>query len=321
MRLKSFIITIVALFVIANVIVAAMRRCGVIPDAMGADPGLQRAQPAQPASAEVGTSADEPPATPETAARPPVGIEGLHLQLSRPLMFDIGKLGGLAADDEHLYVAAWDEDAGLAMLYQVHPSAYTIVQVRALQEDGVTAIGGIDAGAGRIWVPLARGGGAPATVVLGISADTLEVRERFEVAAGFVALAAGDDGHVYGVTRDGALWAEWQADGAVVRQLAAAGGVRYTDLACVRGSLVAAGTDGVSGILDVIDPRRFTLLARHDSAAGGDAGAWPTSGGLEVRDDAVLLLPEGGAGPSLLTYVPEGGDLERFVPSVAGPRQ
>jgi len=28
-RLKSFIITIVALFVLANVIVAAMRRCGV----------------------------------------------------------------------------------------------------------------------------------------------------------------------------------------------------------------------------------------------------------------------------------------------------
>jgi len=313
MRLRSFVIAVVALFVIANVIVAAVRRCGVIPDAMGGSPESVGRWTDGAASAVADRAAGLSPATQPPAA--PAGIEGLSLQLSRPLMFDIGDLGGLASDGQYLYVAAWDEGAEAAVLYQVHPDRYTIVQVRALQEDGIIAVGGIDAVPGRIWVPLARGGGAAATVVLGISADTLEVQERFEVAAGFVAVAASDDGHIYAVTHDGGLWVEWQSDGTVVRQVAAAGGPQYADLATARGSLVAAGTDGVSGIVDVIDPRGFTLLARH--VASATAGHWPTSGGLEVRDDAVLLLPGGGASPSLLTYIPDRGDLERFVPSVA----
>ncbi len=328
MRLKSFIITIVALFVIANVIVAAMRRCGVVPGTAG-DPtdGVRGrvaepspVQPAQAASTDVAAIA-QPPAAAATAVRPPAGIEGLHLQLSRPLMFDIGALGGLATDDEHLYVAAWDDGAGAAVLYQIDRGSYAITQVRALPEEGVTSVGGIDANLGLVWVPLAKGGGSPGTLVLAIDVETLEVRERFEVPAGVAALAAGDDGHVYGVTRDGALWMEWLSDGAAVREASAAGGVRYSDLAHAGGSLVATGTDGVSGVVDVIDPQGFTLLARHHCAADGAASAWVTSGGLEVVDEAVLLLPEGGARPSLLTYVPEGGDLAEFVPSVGGARR
>lgn len=323
MRLKSLIITIMALFVIANVIVAAMQRCGVVPDGVsdapdgaggiGAEAQQLRADPT-----EVTAAVEESPPAVAAMAGPSVGIEGLHLQLSRPLMFDVGTLGGLAADEGHLYVAAWDAGAGAAMLYQVHADSYTIVQVRALREEGVIAVGGIDAGPDRIWVPLIRGGEEPATLVLGVDVATLEVRERFEVAAAITALAAGDDGYVYGVSRDGALWIEWRPDGTPVREVAVAGGVRYADLAHARGSLLAAGSDGIDGVLDVLDPQGFTLLARHRSDAGEADGPWVTAGGLEVRGEAILLLPAGGARPSLLTYVPKGGDLGAFVPSVEG---
>lgn len=325
MRLRSLIITIVALFVIANVIVAAMRRCGVVPDVADAP-----AVPTDGASAEgerAPAASDAPEAVDlavaaavSSEARPPAGIEGLQLQLSRPLMFDIGALGGLAADDEHLYVAAWDDGAGAAVLYQVYPDSYTISQVRALPEDGATAVGGIDAGAGLVWVPLLRGGGAPTTVVVGIDGGTLEPRERFEVAEGLAALAAGDGGRVYGVSLDGATWFEWLPDGTRVREATSTGWARYADLAGANGSLVAAGTDGASGVLDVIDPLGLTLLARHACVAEGNGSVWVTGGGVEVRDGAVLLLPEGGARPSLLSYVPEGSDMAGFAPAVAADR-
>lgn len=313
MRLKSFIITIVALLVIANVIVAAMRRCGVVPDTAGNPPA---------AIGEAATPPPEPSLTPETApaaalpsvARPPAGIEGLRLQLSRPLMFDIGTLGGLAADGEYLYVAAWDEGARAAVLYQVERDSYGIAQVRALAEEGTTSVGGIDAGGGLVWVPLARGGGSAGTLILGVDAQTLEVRESREAATDVAAVAAGSDGSVYGVTRDGGRWLEWPPVGGPSREVASAAGVRYTDLAHAAGSLVAAGTDGVSGVVDVIEPLGFTLLARHAC----DGGAWVTSGGLAVVGEAVLLLPEGGPRPSVLSYVPEGGELAAFAPSVGG---
>jgi len=322
-RLKSFIITIVALFVLANVIVAAMRRCGVVPDAAnvpddahpvaaGASPTSPLETPLTPESAAAVLSSAPLP----TVARPPAGIEGLHLQLSRPLMFDIGALGGLAAEGEHLYVAAWDDGAGAAVLYQVDRAAYGIAQVRALAEEGAISVGGIDVSGGLVWVPLTRGGDSAGTLILGVDAQTLEVRERREAARDIAAVAAGGDGSLYGVTRDGALWLVWPSDDGPAREAAAVGGARYTDLAEAGGSLVAVGTDGVSGVVDVIDPQGFTLLARHHSVAEGADGAWVTSGGLEVTDEAVLLLPEGGARPSLLTYVPEAGDLDAFAPSV-----
>ena len=323
MRLKSFIITIVALFVLANVIVAAMRRCGVVPDAAnvpddahpvaaGASPTSPLETPLTPESAAAVLSSAPLP----TVARPPAGIEGLHLQLSRPLMFDIGALGGLAAEGEHLYVAAWDDGAGAAVLYQVDRASYGIAQVRALAEEGTISVGGIDVSGGLVWVPLTRGGDSAGTLLVGVDARTLEVRERREAARDIAAVAAGGDGSLYGVTRDGALWLVWPSDDGPAREAAAVGGARYTDLAEAGGSLVAVGTDGVSGVVDVIDPQGFTLLARHHSVAEGADGAWVTSGGLEVTDEAVLLLPEGGARPSLLTYVPEAGDLDAFAPSV-----
>jgi len=316
MRLKSFVVAIIALFVIANVIVAGVRRSGIIPDG-ASDPG-ETVQRLQGAASPADGTVSEPERAGVAPAKPPAGVEGLQLLLSRPLMFDLGALGGLAADDEFLYVAAWEDGSSAAILYQVHPDSYSVAQVRALSETGVTAVGGIDEAGGRVWVPLARGDEAPATVVLAVDAATLEVRERFEAAAGFVAVAASDEGRVYGVSDDGALWVEWLPDGTLVRRVAGIGGVRYSDLAYVRGSLVAAGSDGATGVIDVIEPGGFTLLARHVSAASAADGAWVTGGGLEVREDTVLLLPEGGARPPLLTYVPAGGDLGQFVPSLAG---
>ncbi len=314
MRLKSFLVTIVALFVLANVIVAAMQRCGIVPAPEGALEGGQQAEVTTPPSVAGvggdGVAAALAATTLPTVARPPAGIEGLQLQLSRPLMFDIGALGGLAAEGAYLYVAAWDASAEAPMLYQVEGDSQSIAQVRALSEEGVTAVGGIDAGGGRVWAPLVRGAG-DSRLILGVDAATLEVRELFEAPLGVVALAVGAGDRIYGVSADGATWLEWLPDGTPVREVAAVGGVRYSDLAYAGGSLLAAGSDGHQGVVDVIDPLGFSLLVRHAC----DGGAWVTGGGLEVTEEVVLLLPEGGSRPSVLTYVPEGS-LAEFAPSV-----
>ena len=171
MRLRSFIVTVVALFVIANVIVAAIKRCGL-------DLAVE----------EVETTHPEAP-----MLSGPVGIEGLSLQLSRPLMCTVGQLGGVAASERWLYVASWDVASGAAQVLRLDAASYDVALARTLEEEGAIGVGGIDVGAALVWVPLVVVDGTPQTVVLGLDAETLDVAQRFRVPGDVGALAEGPD--------------------------------------------------------------------------------------------------------------------------------
>ena len=74
MRLKSFVVAIVALFVIANVIVAAVRRSGIIPN--GASDLVETAQRLRGATSPADGVVPKAQRTGVVPARPPAGIGG-----------------------------------------------------------------------------------------------------------------------------------------------------------------------------------------------------------------------------------------------------
>ncbi len=246
---------------------------------------------------------------------PNTGIEGLTLRLSQPLMLKASRARGLAANERFLYAATYDPTLQSATIYQLHRASGTVAQVRNIQRDGKFVLGGIHAGA-MLWAPLASGDKDGPTLILGINPQSLEIERSFEAPDYIAAVAQSADGRVYGVNDGSAFFYEWSADGQLLRQVANASGASYQDMEVVLGSLVCAGLDRDGGVLDVIDPRSLSLLARHRCNTRLSDESFVTHKGFAYADELFYFLPEDGDLPKVLVYALDGQVLDRYVPSV-----
>ncbi|MFH1085554.1 MAG: hypothetical protein V1772_07310 [Chloroflexota bacterium] len=272
---------------------------------------------ATPARAAVQAVASPGPAT--VGERLTVDIDGLAFQVSRPLMFPLPPARGLAVGDRFLYVATFDPATRVGFVYQVDRHRYTIVQQRALNEDGGTLVGGLHLGERWLWAPVAAEG-SQRSVIVGLDPMNLEPRQRFAVADRIAAVAEGADGRLYGCNATTDAFYEWTPEGQERRRVALAPSARYTDLEVVRGSLVCAGVDEAGqSVLDVVDAATLSLLVRHASPSRSAQGSAITRGGFGYADGAFLFLPEGGEHAKLYTFaLGSEVSLEAFIPH-AGP--
>lgn len=244
-----------------------------------------------------------------------MGIEGLTLRLSRPLMFDVPRVQGLAADAQFFYIAASDAKQEHAILYQVYRSSYSIAKEQRLQSGDKNVLGGMHMGSEFLWAPLAQKDAA-SSLVLAIDPKTLEVRRSFSVPDRIRAVAQGQDGHIYGFNYGSSFLYEWSIEGKTLRKSPCAVGVQYQDMEIVRGSLVCTGMNQNGGIvIDVIDPASLSLLVRHRGNALSRAQNIITRAGFAFFKGEFYFLPDEGTRPMLMTYVLEGTTLEAYVPS------
>jgi hypothetical protein len=188
--------------------------------------------------------------------------------------------------------------------------------MREVTQEGRFELGGIHAGKRLLWVPVA--GIGRSSIILGLDLQYLKIEHRFKVDDYIVAVAEGNDGHLYGFNDDSTLIYEWMPDGQELRKAANASGVRYQDMDVVRGSLLCAGVEPASGVIDVIDPVSLTLLARHHCFANGARGQWVTGKGFAYYDGVFYFLPDEGEFPMLMSYMLDSGvRLSDYVPSVS----
>ena len=259
----------------------------------------------------VGEATQQPSPTPS-----PMGIDGLTLKLSAPLMIEVPQITGLAADETSFFVSSYDAERDAGLILQVSQDSHTISQLRAVSDGPLNRPVALHAGASYLWAVLTPPDGGGASVLVGLDQQSLGVKRRIEAGAPLRAAVEGRDGRVYGLGEGSDRFYVWSADGQALGEAAVSTGAAYADMDLIGGSLVCAGHDAEGGVLDVLDPESLTLLARHRCRAQGDGGNWVTDGGFAFEKGIFYFLPGQGKFPMLLSYELEGTTLDEYVPSL-----
>lgn len=246
------------------------------------------------------------------------GIEGLsRLPVSR-LMIDAPRVRGLAVNEGFFYVSSFDPAQDAASVYKIDRGNHSVVQTRALREDGRYQSGGLYLRGGSLLVPLAGGEGDAGSSILFLDARHLDIQHRIEVEDRIRAVAQGTDDLLYGVNFGSSVFYAWTREGKEVRRGENYNQAEYGDLEFMQGSLVCAGADGRSGIIDVIDPYSFSLLVRHRCYTRTPDQQWVTGRGFAFFDGVFYFVPDEGHFPTLMKYVLDGTTPSDYIPYV-GP--
>lgn len=315
MKTKSLATFLAVLAVIAIVLAFGLRRCGIMLGVVTEDTGAPTAQAAGAAIA-VEPEYNLLLAADTALEEDQVGIPGLELRLTRPLMFDTYKVRGLAAVPDFFYVASIREDTQQGILFQVRRDSYIVAQWQAFEWDGKYRFGGLHLGPDGLLAVLAGGPQDATSVVLRIDPQTLGVLGSFNVSDQIRAVVQAENGHIYGINESSEFFYRWDTDGRLIQRSANEFGTSYYDMTVIRGSLVCSGywRDQGIGVIDVIDPNDFSLLLRHPVYARSLDGRWVTQVGFDYVNGEFLFLPDEGENPMLLTYVlAEDKKLEDFI--------
>ncbi len=317
MRPKHLITIVALVLVLATVVAVSLRRVLLKPVAPQSAPSAPvSALAVQPDVAQTALGQTPTPAAwPDPALTG--GIEGLYLQLSRALSFDLADVRGLAVTDAAFYIATADPAKRVGMVVQASREHYGILQTHALELDGRYRAGGLHLGEAGLWVPLAGDGDDTGATIALLDPAYLEVEHSFQVDQRIRAVAQIGDNELVGISESGDRLYVWTLKGRTRRRATNLTGAVYHDLAWVRGSLIAAGVAdrGAGAVIDVLDPESLTLLARHHVYARSPGGEWVTAGGFDAREEQFFMLAEGGPRPSLFTYALLDGALHDYVPA------
>jgi hypothetical protein len=266
-------------------------------------------------------AAAAPVAAAAQAISTPAELEmpGLSLLLSRPLMFPLPRLRGLAAGARFLYLSVYDTTRRAGFVYQVDKKSYAITQMRDLANNQHMQPGGMHLGKSLLWVPLTGEATDPNSTILGVDPITLEIRVSMSVPVRVGAVAEAENGLLYGFTDDGANLIEWSQDGRELRRKSADFlAAFYQDMEVIGGSLVCAGTGPEGGVIDVIDPSQLSLLRHYPCPAKSGSGQYVTGRGFAYSEGMFLFAPDEGNRPHILSYSLEPGlKLPDYIPGVA----
>ena len=255
-----------------------------------------------------------PTSAPTDATPPePSGIEGLALQISRPLVLDIARIQGLAIDERFVYVSGFDPGERTAFVFQMGRDTGTIAQVRQVTQGGRFQVGGAHCHEGQVWAPIAGESEQAGSIILALDTSTLAPAIRFEVRD-YIAAVAHLDGSVFGVNDDSTIMYQWDVEGREQRRVALATGARYQDMETANGSLVCAGVSPQGGVLDILDPESLSLLTRHMCSARARNGQLVTSRGFAYWEGAFFFMPTAGDWPHLVSYALQGTTLQDYIP-------
>ncbi len=334
MNRRSCLVQLVFFILIMIVIATAIQRCRTRPALVQSALSPSRSStPSAQAPSLLGRLQAALPflqgRSPETAASPTptptldlehMGIKGLGLPVVQPLLFEIPKVRGLEVAGETLYIAGYDGDRKLGLLYQTNREGRAILQMRTYAQGALYRLGGLHLGPERLWVPLSAEDEAQAGLILGLDPLYLTVAQTVQTPEGIRAVAQVDAHSLVGVNEAGDTLYRWALDGTLLKKTSAPADIQYKDMDVIRGSLIAAGkTNDRLGALDVLDPATLSLLVRYPCYGRSPAGELVTSRGFAFDGERFYFLPEQGKFPSLMTYELAQGTLADYIPSTAEP--
>lgn len=333
MNRKSCLVQLAFFVLIMVVIATAIRRCRTQPEMVQRLASPQRAAetaqnppvlerlkgllPFGQSRSPIVPSTPEPIPTLDLEHR---GIKGLGLPVVQPLLFEIPQVRGLEATGETLYIAGYDTDHKVGLLYQVSREGRTILQMRTFAQGALYRLGGLHLGPERLWVPLSADDETIPSLILGLDPLYLTVAQSFEAPEAIRAVAQADAHSLIGVNEMGNTLYRWTIEGTLLEKHAAPADIQYKDMDSIRGSLVAAGkTNDRLGALDVLDPVTLSLLVRYPCYGHSPAGELVSSRGFGSDGERFYFLPERGKFPSMMIYELARGSLADYIPSTAQP--
>jgi hypothetical protein len=302
---------------------------------MAASLALQRCLlPSEPHSAidasptAVQAPLEAPLALPEPTSPPPTPIlvehrlyeeriEGLHLEMVRPLADVEIEVRGLAARSDVLYVTAYDPNTRLAWLHEIDRASRGVLRSLPLDEPGRGEPCGLHLAGDILWTCISTDDAAQ---VLGIDRGAWSVSFRVPLHGSLRVVAQIDESCLMGVDRLGNKLYLWGSDLSLQRTATNGSGAVYTDCEVLRGSLLCAGMDNSGAVLDVIDPTSLSLLTRHRATTRTLWGAYVAGNGVAFDGNGFLLAPAGGEFPLVWSYRLDGIALPDYVPSTSPPR-
>lgn len=334
MNRKSCLVQLVFFILIMTVLVTAIQRCRTQPEVAQSALSPSRATaPSAPLPSlwervkgalpfwggNSSHIAPSPEPTP-TLDLEHMGIKGLGLPIVQPLLFEIPKVRGLEVAGETLYIAGYDADHKVGLLYQTNREGRAILQMRTYAQGALYRLGGVHLGPDRLWVPLSADDEAYPGLILGLDPLYLTVTHSFETPEAIRAVAQVDAYTLVGVNEAGTTLYRWALDGTPLNKGASPADIHYKDMDVIRGSLVAAGkTTDRMGALDVLDPATLSLLVRYPCYGRSPTGELVTSRGFGFDGEHFYFLPEQGKFPSLMIYELAQGSLADYIPSTAEP--
>ncbi|MFP3895949.1 MAG: hypothetical protein ACLFV5_03795 [Anaerolineales bacterium] len=308
--LFQLVLFAVLVFVVAMLLRGYIEGCGAPredTELVGA--GLERDDGKGPISLQEGRRTDA------SSSR---GIEGLSRLPVSSLMVDAPRVRGLAVNEGFFYVSSFDSDLHTASVYKINRDNHTVAQVRTLKEEGRYQSGGLCLRGDTLLVPLVGDEVDSSSSLLFLDTRHLEIRHKIEIDDRIRAVAQGTDGLIYGIGFDSSVFYAWTPEGEEVRRGENYNRGEYGDIEFMQGSLVCAGADDRSGVIDVIDPFSFSLLVRHRCYTRTPDQEWITGRGFAFFDGVFYFVPDEGHFPTLMKYVLDGVSPAEYIPSV-GP--
>ncbi|MFO7697429.1 MAG: hypothetical protein R6X16_09765 [Anaerolineae bacterium] len=313
---KSCLVALVLLAAVLLAISVSLRRCylATTGDADRADVTLSVSTKPDP---EAATHATLDATLLSLDGAGTAGLDGLALESLRPLTTEPLTIYGLAASADMLYFAGCDGSGACGQVFALDASTFAPEGQIRVAVDGYPLPGGIQIRGDELWVWQLGGNEADMTLVVVLDRGSLQERVRLTLPGAARSLIVMPDGTLRGTSGDGDWFYRWASDGGAVSRQANTAGATYSDCELLSGSMACAGIleDG-AGVLDVLDPTEFSLLARHMANArteGGDqvvGGAWAHSLGR------FMFVPQRGELPILWTYALDGISLQHYIPSL-----
>jgi len=332
MRTRSyiFVLVLLALGVAAGVALIQRSKSALaepLASAMEQPEGTPTAEPEErnnsTAAAQAGNSVsehtetegqEEIPCIPVRAARVQ-GVEGLALQMSRPLMFDVGPVYGFAADDEYLYVGSWGASKHSIAIYQARRTDLTYAQMRVLPQDVNCYLGGLDVGNEYLVGTLLREGES-GTALLFIDRKMLQVVKLVEIPVRVGPVAQGPDGTIYAYGLDDNTGYVLDAEGMILQETLKGAETTYHGLDIANGRLICAGWDEGEGldVIDVVEPGDFSIVTRHRVYLKPASCDSLTSAGLAMHQDTFFFVAGAGPRPMVMSFGLDDVTLSEFIP-------
>jgi hypothetical protein len=204
---------------------------------------------------------------------------------------DTHHVQGIDFDERHLWVTSVDKDRHQGFLQEFALGSGELVRTVEVTAGIRFHPGGMSAGGGSLWLPVAEYRRASSSVIQKRNLRTLELEAQFDVADHIGCITVGP-GVLIGANWDSRDFYVWDLQGRLLRKVANPTPNAYQDLKFVDGGLVASGLlPGKSGAIDWLEYPSLRLV-RRVAAGQSSRGVAYTSEGMAIRGERLYLLPE-----------------------------
>ena len=237
-----------------------------------------------------------------SAARDPLDgrIEHTHLLGALDLGGELFHVQGLAIEGAHVWVTSVDRATRRGYLHEFDRATGRFLRRGELTDGPRYHPGGISAGGGMIWVPVAEMRPDSSATIVALDQHTLRVRRRIRIADHLGCVAVLGRTLVAGNWDSRALYILDIDDPASLRVVPNPSRTRYQDMKFVDGQLVAGGpVSWWRGSVDWIDWPSLTLRRSLRAGAIGPIAPFGRGGaltgeGMAIDGRDLYVVPEDG---------------------------